>query len=77
MTRLYGYLAAVGGFIMAVITFGAYQRRKGAVGVRESVLKKTNAANSAANERINDAIRLDDTADAARDRLSARNARNK
>lgn len=73
MTRLYGYLAAIGGLIMAVLTFGAYQRRKGVIGEREKTAKKTSEANAAARERIDNAIRPDDTSDAARDRLVKRN----
>lgn len=69
MTRLYGYLTAIFGAILAVLTFGAVQRRKGksegAQGVRD---RATRAADERRKQRdeINSASG-DDAADRLRD----------
>lgn len=65
MTWLYGYLAALGGLIMAVLTFGAYQRRKGVIGERENTVKKATDAAIDREEQRNEIDSRNDGNDAA------------
>ena len=66
-----GYAIAFAGLLLAVLTFGASQRRKGRKQEREKNVKKRLEAEAKTHERINNA-EISDSADAARSWLSDR-----
>lgn len=66
------WLAKIGGLVLLVLTFGAYQRRQGAQGQKAKQATKDAKAHQKTIEEVLRETPSDDPADAIRDRLRKR-----